>query len=483
MLQQINEAGTRTRDRVASAIHDLYCSSLGRAHQQAQAMARLATDILDRNLYERANDCRWWALSPVLEAQLAAPDSAAGRQVLDTLLAQINSLYPVYIRLVAFDATGRVRGLSRDGAEHTLADATLDASLLHATLQLGDAQRYAVSPFEVPALGDGTPTWVYTAAVRHGPQRQLVGGIALVFDAARELPAMLQAVLGTQAGIAAFVDAAGHVLCATDASLQPGSPLALANGDAVAHHAGSTYAVARVDGAGYREFKCSDGYDNGVRAVFALRLGNQERRREALHDSPVLALPPATRSRARAFALFHIGAGRFALPAECVLEARPREGLVRAPLPLAHAAGLLEVPGPQGSRVIPVLCGRSMFGVHYAPRPTDGVVLVLALPEAPDVPLMGLRVDDVLSVADVGAEHQQPAPAGVRQHAPLLCGLLQLALHKPGASERSEVLAQRLDERLLVGLAGMAGLEAATETAPDSAAPAEAASLADTLGA
>ena len=483
VLQQINEAGTRTRDRVASAIHELYCSSLGRAHQQAQAMARLATEILDRNLYERANDCRWWALSPVLEAQLAAPDSAAGRQVLDTLLAQINSLYPAYIRLVAFDATGRVRGLSRDGAEHTLADATLDASLLHATLQLGDAQRYAVSPFEVPALGDGTPTWVYTAAVRHGPQRQLVGGIALVFDAARELPAMLQAVLGTQAGIAAFVDAAGHVLCATDASLQPGSPLALANGDAVAHHAGSTYAVARVDGAGYREFKCSDGYDNGVRAVFALRLGNQERRREALHDSPVLALPPATRSRARAFALFHIGAGRFALPAECVLEARPREGLVRAPLPLAHAAGLLEVPGPQGSRVIPVLCGRSMFGVHYAPRPTDGVVLVLALPEAPDVPLMGLRVDDVLSVADVGAEHQQPAPAGVRQHAPLLCGLLQLALHKPGATERSEVLAQRLDERLLVGLAGMAGLEAATETAPDSAAPAEAASLADTLGA
>ncbi|MFY9510195.1 MAG: cache domain-containing protein [Rubrivivax sp.] len=52
VLQQINEAGSRTRDRVALAIQDLYRGSLGRATQQAQSLARLAADIMDRNLYE-----------------------------------------------------------------------------------------------------------------------------------------------------------------------------------------------------------------------------------------------------------------------------------------------------------------------------------------------------------------------------------------------------------------------------------------------
>jgi hypothetical protein len=28
--------------------------------------ASLAINIMDRNLYERANDCRWWALDPVI---------------------------------------------------------------------------------------------------------------------------------------------------------------------------------------------------------------------------------------------------------------------------------------------------------------------------------------------------------------------------------------------------------------------------------
>ena len=36
------------------------------------------SDIMDRNLYERANDCRWWALSPVLREGLAAPAGGAG---------------------------------------------------------------------------------------------------------------------------------------------------------------------------------------------------------------------------------------------------------------------------------------------------------------------------------------------------------------------------------------------------------------------
>lgn len=458
VLQQINEAGSRTRDRVAAAIQDLYRSSLGRAHQQAQGLARLAADMLDRNLYERANDCRWWALSPVLERVLAQPDSAEGRRELAAVLAHVNSLYTVYTRLVVFDAEGRIRAVSNDDADAPLAEGTLDPAWLQACAALQDPQRYAVSDFVASPLSGGVPTYVYLAAVRADQPRRHVGGIAIVFDAAREFGAMLQGVLGGRPGLGAFVDAAGRVLASTEPTLAVGQPLPFDATQAIVVHGKTTCAAASVAASGYREYKHEAGGNHGgLRAVVALHLGSQERRRVAMHDHPVVPLPPTSRSQARAFALFHIGAGRFALPADCVLEARPKEGLVRAPLSLAHAAGLLEVPAPGGSTVVPVVCGRSLFGVHYAPRPTDGVVLVLSLPGAPDVPVMGLRVDDVLSVADVGSEHQQPAPAGLRQHSPLLCGLLRLAVQTPGqppGQAPGEVLVQLLDERGIVALAG-----------------------------
>jgi len=478
VLQQINEAGMRTRDRVAAAIHDLYRSSIGRAQHQVQGLARLAADIMDRNLYERANDCRWWALSPVLERVLAQPADAEGSRELNAMLAHVNGLYTVYTRLVAFDADGVVRGVSNDDAEQPLLGTTIDPALLDATAALPDSQRYTVSSFGASALSGGVPTYVYLASVRQGQPRRMVGGIAIVFNAEREFRAMLDDVLGDRAGLAAFVDGDGLVIAATDSSLTIGAPLPFDARHRVVDHGAVTCAAASVAAGGYREFKHGDGYQNHVRAVVALRLGSQERRREALHDSPVVALPPATRSRSREFALFHIGAGRFALPAECVLEARPKEGLVRAPMATPHAAGLLEVPSPGGTCVIPVLCGRSLFGVHYAPRPIDGVVLVIAALDNPRVPVMGLRVDDVLSVADVGSEHQQPAPGGLRQHSPLLCGLLRLAVVKAAAQpggrvEQPEVLVQLLDERLLAASFGAAaaGTPAAAATADREALP------------
>ncbi len=33
-------------------------------------LAELIVDIMDRNLYERANDCRWWALTTDFRAIL-----------------------------------------------------------------------------------------------------------------------------------------------------------------------------------------------------------------------------------------------------------------------------------------------------------------------------------------------------------------------------------------------------------------------------
>lgn len=449
VLRQINDAGSRTRESVALAIRNLYRSAIGRIGHQAQDLARLAADILDRNLYERANDCRWWALSPVLEQVLAQPsgDGAADAQALQRVLAHINSLYTVYARLVVFDTDGQVRGVSREADDGPpLTGSRVDATLTQAVAALGDSQRYAVTPFAASPLSDGVPTWCYLAAVRGGPQRRVVGGIAIVFHAQRELRAMLDDVMGGAAGMAAFVDAQGRVLVSSSPAWPAGQVLAQREHGAVFEHDGAQYTLARMPTQGYREFKRRDGYQHGVQVVVALRLGPVERRRNPQQDLGLQALPTQRRGEQREYALFNVGAGRYALPAGLLIEARPRDGLVRARLGVAQMAGLLEVPDQRSRRVVPVLDMRAILDVRYAARAADGVVLVLGTHTQPGRPALGLLVDDVTAVLDVGPEHLRAAPSGLGTPSTLLCGLLRLACTTEGGGE---VLVQLLDaERL-----------------------------------
>ena len=453
VLGQVNGAGTRTRDRVAVAIGDLYRTALGRARHQTRELARLAADIMDRNLYERANDCRWWALSPVLRRVLAEPDDGQGSAVLAALLSHINGLYTVYTRLVAFDASGRIRGLSNDRADNPLLGQTLAPELLRATLSLPDSQRYAVSPFAPSALSDGVPTYIYLAAVRAPGEPRVVGGIAIVFNAEREFRAMLSDVLGPRAGVAAFVDADGRVLSCTDAAQAVGDRLPFDTRRAVVAHEGAHLALAGTVAGGYREFKHGDGYRNGVSAVVALRLGSLERRRHNLHDTVLRAHAPADRARTVELAVFQVGGGRYALPLQAVLDARETRGLVRAPGARGAVIGLLEVPSPQGPRVVPVLCGRRLLGVNYPARASDGVVLILPAQPGRALPAFGLRVDDVTTIAELGAEHLQ-AVASSLGAGDLVAQIARLAILAHPAE--ADALVQVMDLDRLRQMAGVA---------------------------
>jgi len=70
-----------------------YETVLNTSLQKAEFVARLLVDLLDRNLYERSDDCRWWALTPELRQALSAPvwTDALAEEVTG-ILRYINSL-------------------------------------------------------------------------------------------------------------------------------------------------------------------------------------------------------------------------------------------------------------------------------------------------------------------------------------------------------------------------------------------------------
>jgi chemotaxis signal transduction protein len=452
VLQQVNQSGLRTRDRVAAAIGDLYRTSLGRSRHQAGELARLAADIMDRNLYERANDCRWWALSPVIRRALSGADPARGTDALNTVLSQINDLYTVYTRLVVFDRGGIVRGVSRDEPEATLLGRPVDPAWVAAVAALGDTQRYAVSEFAATPLYGGEPTYVYLAAIRD-EGGSFSGGIAIVFHAGREFKAMLDDVLGGRDGWAAFVDGAGKIVASTDAELPIGATLPTGREAGIVEYRGANYVQAVQRAPGYREFKCEDGYANGVTAVVALRLGAVDRRRTDAADMVMTPLATTQPSQRHEFALFQVASGRYALPAAHVLEACEPRGLMRMSSAPSQVAGMMELPTPSGRRVLPVLCARRLLGVETPPRAGDGVVVVVSSPESA-APAFGLRVDQVLAVFEIGPEHRQPVSASLRAGLPALSALLRLG----GA--QGDLLAQVLDPDALRRACGLAVPEA-----------------------
>ena len=437
VLRQVSNTGARTRVRVTRAIHDIYRVALARTRHQAEGMARLAADIMDRNLYERANDCRWWALSPVVRHRLEQPRTEQGDAELHGLLRHINGLYTVYSQLIAFDAQGVVRAVSCEAEVARWSGQTVPTDWMNRLRTVTDSQSYAVTPFESTPFHDQGPTYVYLAAVRSLSHSATVGGVAIVFNAQREFGAMLKDILGEHAGFAAFADDQRNLLACTDGALAGPAVQALSGQHAVLAIDGAHYACARVQAPGYREFKTTDGYDNGVHALIGLRLGATEMRQASFSDVDLSAAGhPADPRPRRELAVFQVAALRYALPVEVIVAAIAPEALVRTPSVQGATLGLVEVVVPTGTRLVQVFCARKLLGVSYPARKADGVLLVLRSPLPGDASLIGWRVDDVLTVIDAAATQIHDAPSGLRRYASWVDALVDCQAQGIGGPNR-----------------------------------------------
>jgi chemotaxis signal transduction protein len=226
------------------------------------------------------------------------------------------------------------------------------------------------------------------------------------------LGAIVNDILDHRNGFAAFLDASGKLLAATDPALACGATIGFEGDAAVVEQGGAHYACARVKAPGYREFKLSDGYRNGACAIVGLRLGTSERRQSSYSDSNLRAAGATQQDGLIEAAVFQVGAARYALPAGAVLKAVPIQALMRTPDFGGMTIGVVDIDaGSKSSSLARVVCARRLFNVEYPARHTDGVILVLR-------PLQGLapialRVDDVLTVIAASPQSVHAAPAGL----------------------------------------------------------------------
>src|SRR5690606_33618287 len=220
ILEQISETGARSNELFSQSIRDLYETVLSSSLSDSEFVSHLMVDLLDRNLYERSDDCRWWALTPELQAALADPEHLPEKVTrIDEILGYINSLYTVYTRIFVYDRDGIIIGstdFKGDGLQ--INGSEIDEATLSQVLSLTNGQQYYVTPFAPTPLYGGRPTYIYHAAIRHPESAShVVGGIGIVFDAEPEFAAMLKGALGDKkAASALFVDRSGRIISRTD---------------------------------------------------------------------------------------------------------------------------------------------------------------------------------------------------------------------------------------------------------------------------
>jgi chemotaxis signal transduction protein len=428
LLKEISSTGAKTKAVFESAISDLHETVVTSLLHDNKFHAGLAIDIMDRNLYERANDCRWWALTSAFAEALAQGQSAE-RDVsaIGPILRTINGLYTVYSNLIVFDRSGRIVAMSNATTGGDLTGTILTDEWVTRILSLRSDQAYAVSSFEETALYEGRATYIYGAAIQDSRRQGVVGGIAIVFDGAPQFAAMLTDALprdgtGTvkNGAFGLLVERQGRIIACTNDDYRSGETLAidpaflsLSPGSG---HSGFTvmgdsyYAVGAKASSGYREYKsANDHYHNDVTALVFTRICDAAGR---ISKPPVKALSiRSDRTLAgdkESVATFTIGNQMFAVRARDIVEAIDDPALV--PLPLMQ-------PGMKGCFIydraaVPVFDLAQVLD-NAAGADDERASTQLAIMVTSSGARFGLVVDALGEIAEVFEERLTMLPAMV----------------------------------------------------------------------
>lgn len=404
LLREIGNAGRRTQETFERSISELQETVVSSILDDARLLASLAVDVLDRNLYERANDCRWWALHGALSRCLS---EAGGNRDASEILRHINSLYTVYHDIVLFDSAGCIVATSNLSHASKIGS-TIQAPWVAATLDLRDSQQYAVSTFAPSDLYEGQHTLIYGAAIRN-ESRRVVGGIGIVFDSAPQFKAMLRDALPrTESGdivngsLGLFVDARMTVIAATS-GYRPGDTIDLPrevlsaqeNAPQTVCMNGVHYAIGMRKTSGYREYSGMGAFSlvliplgAASEQVVFRRAEHQNHRRAAVQEAMV------------DIATFYCGRQRLGLMRDEIVEAL--DGSQLRPIPNAPAwhAGLLmyrDMP-------LPVIDLGRLLNAGQCPNARN----VIAVRAVETGQLFGLLVEELADIPEIATSRILP---------------------------------------------------------------------------
>ena len=414
LLSEISKTGKETKQIFDHTVANLNSAMLTRYLEDLRFQSSLAIDIMDRNLYERANDCRWWALTTTFRELLSHPQiSENDQKKMNDILTYINGLYTVYSTMFIYDRNGIIVSISTTDNEHYLGKKA-GYGWASETLKLKTTQEYVVSHFEPSVFYDQRSTYIYNACIRDY-KGESVGGIGIVFDSQPQFETMIHDVLPKNEHhkikdemFALFVNRHGYVISSTNLDIEvgsrvslPDSILQLSSGRSDAQmisYNGIYYAVGATCSSGYREYKQADGYKNDIIAILYRPIGHAAAvskqttsRRTYLYPKPVGV------EETSEISTFFINDSVFAIESKNIVCSLMQQELTSILHSSEYNLGVIGYD----KRMISVISLAKLLGMEKKyDKENDTIILVKAVVEK-QVVYLGLAVDAIYGSPEI----------------------------------------------------------------------------------
>ncbi len=174
---QLDSTTRPTIDRLLNVI------SLSVRGNRLSDMALVNIDLIDRNLYERSCDVRWWATDSSVVDALSAGDGSSIDHACNRLGTILNS-YTVYWDLVLCDLEGRVIANGRPDQFHSQQMLVDDSQWFRGAMATRSGEQFAFEASLRCPLVNGESALIYSAAVREGGEAlgRPLGVLGIVFN-------------------------------------------------------------------------------------------------------------------------------------------------------------------------------------------------------------------------------------------------------------------------------------------------------------
>lgn len=416
ILNSIKKTGAEMCKIFEKSVKNLFATVISASLREDMFLAAHCIDIMDRNLYERSDDCRWWALNPTFKEILSKNAiTEQDKNNLTKILQYINSLYTVYTVLFLFDKDMKIIAVSNP-AHNDKIGMRLDDEYIKGTIKNSRGENYFVSPFKQSPLYEDRHTYIYSASVTDpNSKEKTVGGIGIVFDSEFQFKSMLEESISLRENsFAIFADRSRRVISSTNDALSPGAELNLPkkffdikNGEAFTEiiiYDDAYYAVGYACSSGYREYKCSDGYQNDVIAFVFEKLADCKIAEEHNYDEANLELKETNNfGNCKTFGTFRVGGHLFGLEQCYIVESVEKPNITALPESSKAVKGVMEYRG----QFLTVLDAHEFLGGQTVNNDYCDTLIV----RFPDSIMAAIIVDQLINVIEISENIILPAPS------------------------------------------------------------------------
>ncbi len=226
IFDQITKTGDFATNRMEYLLAEMATGELALNLQALEMFSKQAIDLIDRNLFERSADIRWWSTDSYFWEALQNPEEKKFEKACNRLKV-INNSYTMYRNLILADGSGEIVACSKMELRNELKKINVsDQEWFQSGMRTQTSMEYEVQDTQKSILEKNKErSLIYSAGIRRGGARKgdSIGVLGVLFDWDTEARTILQNCLPVDKDLnfiegcaACYTNSQGEIMETTD---------------------------------------------------------------------------------------------------------------------------------------------------------------------------------------------------------------------------------------------------------------------------